>query len=232
MAELLQYYRQLPPREPEEETTAWLRRLGEALTTFDTLVQESYLEGTLQRVLNTSSVETRQAAVLALGRQGTMSSNRLLARMLRDRDDAVRQLANDALWAIWCRSDTPEHNQELIRLSTLTRRREVDEDQLLADYAELIRKAPGFAEAYNQRAILHFRLGGWDDAIADCERVLRLNPYHFGAASGMAQCFLKQKKTRAALRAYRRAYQINPNLAEVKQVIRSLERMLDEEGKT
>ena len=94
----------------------------------------------------------------------------------------------------------------------------------------LIRKAPRFAEAYNQRAIVHFRMGDFTQSIADCEKVLRLNPYHFGAASGMAQCFMKQKKLRAALRTYRRANRINPNLDGVQQVIESLERMLGEKG--
>ena len=36
------------------------------------------------------------------------------------------------------------------------------------------------------------------------------------------------RKLRAALRAYRRAYRINPNLDGVEEVIQSLERMLGE----
>jgi hypothetical protein len=28
----------------------------------------------------------------------------------------------------------------------------------------------------------------FEDSITDCRRVLRLNPYHFGAASGMGLC--------------------------------------------
>ena len=68
-------------------------------------------------------------------------------------------------------------------------------------------------------------------AIADCEKTLRLNPCHFGAACGMGQCFMKQKKLRAALRIYRRANRINPNIDTVRESIQSLERMLGEEGK-
>ena len=60
---------------------------------------------------------------------------------------------------------------------------------------------------------------------------MRLNPHHFGAASGMGQCFMKQKKLRAALRIYRRANRINPNLDGIRDAIQSLERMLGEEGK-
>jgi tetratricopeptide (TPR) repeat protein len=231
MAELLRSYRQLPPRQPDEPAAAWRARLGPALSAFEAEVASCYLEGTLQRVLHSSLAETRQAAVLALGRLGTMDSGAALAGLLRDPDEAVRELAADALWSLWFRADAPEHNEELARLSDQAGRADADPAALLAGFAALLEKAPDFAEAYNQRAVLHFRLGRWHDAVADCARVLRLNPYHFGAAAGMAQCYLKQKKVRLALRAYRRAYQLNPNLAEVQQAIRSLERLLGEEGK-
>ena len=90
---------------------------------------------------------------------------------------------------------------------------------------------PTFAEAFNQRAILHFRTGNYARSIVDCEKALRLNAHHFGAACGLAQCFMKQKKLRAALRCYRRALRINPNLENVRQAISSLEEILGEEGK-
>jgi tetratricopeptide (TPR) repeat protein len=231
MAELLRSYRQLPPREPEESAAAWAARLGARLPAFEAEVASCYLEGTLQRVLHSSLAETRQAAVLALGRLGTMASNAVLAGRLRDEDEGVRELATDALWSLWFRADAPENNEELRRLSARIGQPEADVDDLLAGFAALLKKAADFAEAYNQRAILHFRRGRWHDAVADCARALRLNPYHFGAAAGMAQCYLKQKKVRLALRAFRRAYQLNPNLAEIQQAIRSLERQLGEDGK-
>ena len=77
----------------------------------------------------------------------------------------------------------------------------------------------------------NLRNSDYAKSIADCEKALRLNPCHFGAASGMGQCFMKQKKLRAALRVYRRANRINPNLDLVRETIESLERMLGEEGK-
>jgi tetratricopeptide (TPR) repeat protein len=108
---------------------------------------------------------------------------------------------------------------------------ETTAEVILSRYDALLQNAPQFAEAYNQRAILYFRLGELSRSIADCEKVLRMNPYHFGAAGGMAQCYMKQKKFRAALRTYRRTYRINPNMDGISQVIQSLEQMLGEEGK-
>ena len=101
-------------------------------------------------------------------------------------------------------------------------------EKILAGFNSLIQKAPRFAEAYNQRAVVYFRLGELAKSIADCEKALKLNPYHFGAAGGMAQCFMKQKKFRAALRTFRRAFRLNPNLDGVQEVITSLEKMLGE----
>ncbi len=141
----------------------------------------------------------------------------------------VSELAADALWSLWFRADSPENNQELHRLMKLPIAGDAARE-VLAGYRALVTKAPRFAEAYNQRAIAFYRLGDMAKSIADCEKALRLNPYHFGAASGMAQCFMKQKKLRAALRSYRRANRINPHLDGVKQVIDSLERMLGEKG--
>ena len=63
----------------------------------------------------------------------------------------------------------------------------------------LIKRAPGFAEAYNQRAILHFRMKEFQKSVADCEKVLKLNPLHFGALGGMAQCYINLRRPRAAL---------------------------------
>lgn len=149
---------------------------------------------------------------------------------MRDEDPAVRQLAGDALWSIWFRADSADNTKELQRLIRL----DIDSvgaPQVVAEFDALIMRAPGFAEAYNQRAIVHFRTGNYAKAILDCEKVLRLNPCHFGAASGLAQCFMKQKKLRAALRSYRRANRIHPHLDGVLQAIESLEKILGEEGK-
>jgi tetratricopeptide (TPR) repeat protein len=231
MAELLSYFQRLPAREAGEDVAHWSARLGDSLRTFAKEARSRYLEGTLQRLLHSASPETRQGAVLALGQFGTMASNRALAKALRDADEAVRYLAGEALWAVWSRADTPENNRALRRLRRRADRPAVDCEALLAGFDALLQSAPAFAEAYNQRAIFYFRTGEWQGAIADCEKALKLNPYHFGAASGMAQCYLKQRKVRPALRAYRRAYHINPNLTGLPQVIRSLERMLGEEGK-
>lgn len=226
---LLHFYDELPDRKASDTSRQAAHRIRRGLNRFRKDVAENYNEASLERLLVNANPEVRQSAVLAIGLLGTMCVNAALAARLRDEDPIVSELACDALWSVWFRADGRENNQELQRLMRLR----INEDSaasVLAGYRMLIDKAPRFAEAYNQRAIVYYRLGDLARAIDDCEKVLRFNPYHFGAASGLAQCFMKQKKLRAALRSYRRANRINPHLDGVKQVIDSLERMLGEKG--
>jgi tetratricopeptide (TPR) repeat protein len=226
---LLRFYDELPDRKAGDTSRQAAFRIRRGLHRFKKNVETSYNEASVERLLNCPHHEARQAACLALGMIGSMAVNASLAARLHDEDLIVSELAADALWSIWFRADAKENNLELQRLMQLR----VDDHsaaRVLDGYKALIEKAPRFAEAYNQRAIVYFRLGEMAQAAADCEKTLRLNPYHFGAAGGLAQCFLKQKKLRAALRSYRRANRINPHLDGVKQVIDSLERMLGEKG--
>jgi tetratricopeptide (TPR) repeat protein len=222
---LVEFYGKLPERREEDDPREWLARMQAALGTFQKKVAERYTEGTLQRLLGCPDVQARRAAVLALGLMGTMGSNPALAGRLRDDDRQVRQMAGDALWSVWFRGDNEAHSAELQRVIGLRDRRKV-----LAGLDALIKKAPGFAEAYNQRAITHFRVSDFEKAVADCEKALELNPYHFGALSGMGQAHLNLRKPEAALKAFRRAYEINPNLDGVQDTIRALENALGEEG--
>jgi tetratricopeptide (TPR) repeat protein len=223
---LLDYYDELP--EPRvDEAKAWETRVRAALEKFRTRVGARYSEGTLHRLLQNGDDRTRRAAILALGLLGTMAaSNAPLAAMLHDEDRDARQLAADALWSLWFRADSDRNNRELQRLAHL---RDVKKRRQALD--ALITRAPNFAEAYNQRAILHFQLEEWLECIADCERAIKLNPMHFGAAAGMARCHMELGKHRAALKAFRLALRINPGLEEVEEAIRALENALGEEGR-
>ena len=219
---LVEYYHEFLPQLKRRQGPALQRVLGK----FKKKTSARYSEGTLQRLGDAADVETRCAAVLALGLLGSMASNVTLADRLHDEDPRVRRFAAEALWGLWFRGTDPAHCDELRRLADVK-----DRADALAGLDALIAKAPKFAEAYNQRAILHFRNKDFEKSIADCERVLEFNPYHFGALSGMAQCYVNLRRPRAALKAFRHALRINPNLRGVKETIRALEESLGEEGR-
>ena len=85
---LVELYRELPERQ-EGDPESWLVDFQTALAVFRKKVSRRYTEGTLQRLLQGPEAEVRQAAVLALGLLGTMTSNRWLARRLHDADDSI-----------------------------------------------------------------------------------------------------------------------------------------------
>ncbi|MEI7684869.1 MAG: tetratricopeptide repeat protein [Planctomycetota bacterium] len=228
---LIQNYFSLLPEQPADANPAlWAETYRKALQKFQRAVDARYNEATLERLLNAADPTTRRAVILALGLVGTMNVNLSLASRLHDDDLSVCELAADALWSIWFRADAAPNNLELQRLIRLDVTTESGHD-VLAAFTALIKTAPRFAEAHNQRAIVHFRLGDFGKAVLDCEKTLRLNPVHFGAAAGMAQSFMKQRKLRAALRSFRRAYRINPRIDGIGDTIDSLEKTLGEEGK-
>jgi tetratricopeptide (TPR) repeat protein len=218
-ARLLTYYRHLPELRPPDDPDLWAARMHDALRVYRRETLAHYTEGTLQRLLTNPDPETRRAAVLALGLAGTMDSNAPLARVLRDEDANAARMAGDALWQVWFRGGTDEQNAELQRVLHLP-----DFLQILAGLDDLAREAPDFAEVYNQRAILYFQRGEFARSAADCERALERNPYHFGAQAGLGQCFLKLRKPRAALRAFRQALQTNPTMRHLSETIEGLER--------
>jgi len=221
---LLEYYRLLPERHDGEDSRAWAARLEEGLKRFKANVAGRYGEGTLQRLADHLSPKIRRASLLALHHLGTMASNEAVAERLRDDDTQVRQMAADALWAIWFRADSETNNKELQKAL-----QQPDPKKGVAALTALIRKAPAFAEAYNQRGILYFQMQEYDKCVADCEKVLQLNKEHFGAAAGLGRCYLRLRLPAPALKAFRTAYAINPNLEGVLDAIRDLESVLDDE---
>lgn len=222
---LLELFERLPELKPGDDEELWAAGVQDAIREFRAGVRERYTEGTLARLLTSTHPKTRRAAVLALGLIGTIEVNPALAATLRDDDPLVQRFASDALWEIWFRGGTADQNRLLLQAAR-------DRDQLKArtDLDELIRQAPNYAEAYNQRAIWFFKRGEFARAVDDCEATLRLNPYHFGAAAGLGQCFLKLAKPRAALRSFRHAIEINPSLEHLRDTIRSLEEALNSGG--
>jgi tetratricopeptide (TPR) repeat protein len=187
-------------------------------------VAQCYTVGTLERLAQHGARSCRRAAVLALSFLAGYEANRVLGRALNDRDRGVRTLAENGIRSIWCRAGSEGQRQKLrmiIRLNANLKFREAAEEA-----EDLIQIAPWFAEAWNQRAIAFYHLGSYLESINDCLQTLEVNPYYFGAASGMGQCYLQLGDRAAALEAFRRALKLNPNLEGVRATVTYLERAL------
>lgn len=95
--------------------------------------------------------------------------------------------------------------------------RELHASRSLLD--KIIALHPDWAEAWNKRATVRYLMGDQQGSMADIARVLILEPRHFGALSGMGMILEQSGFTDDALRAYRRALEIAPQLASIRAAV-------------
>lgn len=173
------------------------------------------------RLLSHPQAPERAAGVARLADVGTMPDAARVAERLRDEDEGVRELAGSALWLIWSRSGDKTVDRLLARGMAQMSQGELPAAD--ATFTRVVRRLPAFAEGWNKRATVRFLMGRDEASLKDCDEVLKRNPLHFGALSGMAQIHLRRGDPERALQAYERALQANPNLEGGPQMLEALE---------
>ncbi|OWV66329.1 hypothetical protein ATY76_17645 [Rhizobium sp. R339] len=75
---------------------------------------------------------------------------------------------------------------------------------------EAIALKPDYAESWNRRATLNFVMGNYRKSMSDIERVLDLEPRHFGALSGLAAILSNAGNDQLALKAWQQFLNVYP----------------------
>jgi tetratricopeptide (TPR) repeat protein len=175
--------------------------------------------------IDAGDAAARREAATRLGDVGTMPDADALLRALHDPDQETRARAERSLWQVWARSGRPEVDA-LYRIG-MDEVERGELDRAIDTFTQVIRLEPGFAEAWNKRATLHYLAGDFRRSLADCDEVIKRNPRHFGALSGYAQIHLRLGNYERALDYARRAQAVNPNLDGVAVLIEALERLVE-----
>jgi tetratricopeptide (TPR) repeat protein len=178
------------------------------------------------RALSRADPQTRREAASRLGDVGTMADVAPLVQSLRDADAQTRELAEQAIWEIWARSGDAEVDA-LYRIG-VAQMAAGDLQQSITTFTRVIRQKPDFAEGWNKRATLYFLAGDLRKSLADCDEVMKRNPYHFGALAGYAQIYVRLEYYDRALEYSRRALKVNPNMDGVRRGIDLIERLLEQ----
>jgi tetratricopeptide (TPR) repeat protein len=116
------------------------------------------------------------------------------------------------IWTMWFSPDVPELANRMSKASVTMSAG--DFTTTLSLLSDIVRDYPDYAEGWNQRATLYYVMGNLDASLADIEKVLALEPRHFGALSGRVMIYLKQGKRGDALKDMIAALAIDPYLDE------------------
>ena len=92
-------------------------------------------------------------------------------------------------------------------------------------FTDVIKEDPKWAEGWNKRATLLYIMGNYKESLNDIEKVLNLEPRHFGALSGRAQIYISLKKYEKAVEDLKKAKNIYP-LIRSGQNIKLIEKII------
>src|SRR5262245_1350581 len=176
------------------------------------------------RALASADAATRAEAVVWIANRGGMQDADRLHERLRDEHGLVRSFAEQGLWLLWTRSGDTAVDRQMAQAQELIATGELD--QAIAILTEVVKKKPAFAEGWNRRATVYFLAGEFRKSIADCDEVLKRNPRHFGALSGLGQIHVRLEQYEEALMWFRRALDVNPNMGGVEMNIQQVEELL------
>ena len=152
--------------------------------------------------------------------------DKLFGRLQAAKTDEEAKAAEQAIWRLWMRSGSPTDDLLLEQAIKAMNGRQYDRAIEILDV--LTEHAPNFAEAWNKRATVNYITGKLDQSLSDIDKVLELEPRHFGALSGLAMIRRDRGDERGALDAFREALAINPYMSSVRDAVRSLEKDLEQ----
>jgi tetratricopeptide (TPR) repeat protein len=130
------------------------------------------------------------------------------------------------IWAIWARyPDDQAINRQMDRAIKMMNAGRLDDAEAM--FSAIISRKPAFAEAWNKRATVRFFRGDDAGSANDILQVIKLEPRHFGALSGLGMIKVREGDLQGALQAYRAAQRINPFLPNIEVIIDKLGQRLN-----
>lgn len=125
------------------------------------------------------------------------------------------------IWAIW--AQTGDRDLDRLLANGAEAMSNQDYTTALSDFDDLTRRAPTFAEGWNKRATVLYLMGDLQASLNDIERVLELEPRHFGALSGLGLVNLGLEHDEAARDAFQRVLKIDPMNGAAKANLKAIE---------
>ena len=135
-------------------------------------------------------------------------------------DNESAKYVENRIWSMWLATDSDTTTLLMSRVKTAVDAKDLDLGiKLLSAVIEI---KPDYVEAWNRRATLYYMKKDYDHSIGDIEQVLKREPRHFGALSGLGMIFQELGDDKSALEAFRRALAVHPHLERIPELVKQL----------
>ena len=139
--------------------------------------------------------------------------------------DETAKAIEQRIWAVWAVSRSDTTNLLMTRVRTAFEKRDVDLALKLLD--GIVKIKPDYVEAWNRRATIYFTKKDYGRALTDLREVLKREPRHFGALSGLGLILQDIGDDKQALDVYRRVQTIYPRMERVPEIVRKLQEKVE-----
>jgi tetratricopeptide (TPR) repeat protein len=133
--------------------------------------------------------------------------------------DTAKQVEN-RIWALWLASGSDTANLLMNRAKAAVDGKDLDLAVQILD--SIVKIKPDYVEAWNRRATIHYLRKEYSQALLDIREVLRREPRHFGAMSGLGMILQEFGDDKRALDVFRRALAVHPHLQKIPEMVKSL----------
>jgi tetratricopeptide (TPR) repeat protein len=163
------------------------------------------------------------------GKDGGLTSqsmDQLFSTLAKPGDDATGKAVESELERRW--RDSGSDTIELL-MQWATEAIATKNFPRALDYLDAVTTMkPDYVEGWNRRATLFFLQDEYGKALSDLEKVLALEPRHYGALAGLGMILNEIDRKKEALLALKKAIAIDPYLDDqVRDAIKTLEPELD-----
>ena len=132
------------------------------------------------------------------------------------------------IWSVWNKHPNDNKLTDKMELGTELMRYG-DYNYALKVFDNIIVNDPQWSEAWNKRATVYFLMNEFKNSLDDIDKVLSIEPRHFGALSGQARIFIKLQKYEKAIKSIKRALEFYPSFKS-REMIPEIERLIKEES--
>jgi tetratricopeptide (TPR) repeat protein len=140
-------------------------------------------------------------------------------------DDESAKYVENRIWAMWVATDSDTTTLLMSRVKVAVDAKDLDLGIKLL--TAIIDIKPDYIEAWNRRATIYYMKKDFDNSLADIHEVLKREPRHFGALSGLGMIMQELGDDKHALEAFRRAVAVHPRLEHIPDLVKQLKEKVE-----